>query len=70
MSILYVRDKNGNFAPMRTIKGSDGKSAYEQAVEGGYKGSLDEFIALLNGLTDEAATSEEILNALTGGSDV
>lgn len=54
MSILYLRDKNGNFVPMRTIKGSDGKSAYEQAVEGGYKGSEESFIALLNGLTAEA----------------
>ena len=54
MSILYLRDKDGKFVPMRTIKGSDGKSAYEQAVEGGYKGSEEAFIALLNGLTAEA----------------
>lgn len=66
MSILYVRDKNGNFAPIRTIKGKDGKSAYEQARDGGYKGTLDEFTALLNGLT----ASEDVLNALTGGNDL
>ena len=51
MSILYLRDQNGNFVPITTIQGKDGKSAYEQAREGGYKGTLDEFTALLNGLT-------------------
>lgn len=49
--ILRVRDENGNFIPINAIKGDRGKSAYEQAVEGGYKGTEEEFIALLNGLT-------------------
>lgn len=48
--ILRVRDENGNFIPINAIKGDRGKSAYEQAVEGGYKGTEEEFVALLNGL--------------------
>lgn len=50
-SILKVRDENGNFTDIPAIRGKDGKSAYEQAKEGGYKGTEQEFIALLNGLT-------------------
>lgn len=52
MPILQIRDENGNFIPIPAIKGTDGKSAYEQAVEGGYKGTEAEFIAMLNGLTN------------------
>lgn len=50
--ILNVRDKDGNFIPIPAIRGEAGKSAYEQAKDGGYKGTLEEFIALLNGLTN------------------
>ena len=49
--VLKIRDANGNFIPINAIRGDKGKSAYEQAVEGGYKGTEQEFIALLNGLT-------------------
>ena len=51
MPILHIRDKNGNFIPIPAISGKDGKSAYEQAKEGGFQGTEEEFIALLNGLT-------------------
>ena len=51
MPVLKIRDADGNFIPIKTIRGEDGKSAYEQAVAGGYKASEEEFIALLNGLT-------------------
>ena len=51
MGVLYIRDENGIFKAIRAIKGADGKSAYEQAKEGGYTGTEEEFIALLNGLT-------------------
>jgi hypothetical protein len=51
MPILHLRDGNGNFIPIPSLKGNDGKSAYEQAKEGGYLGTEEEFIALLNGLT-------------------
>lgn len=50
MPILYIRDGNGNFVPIPALKGKDGKSAYEQAKEGGFQGSEEEFIALLNGI--------------------
>ncbi len=49
-SVLKVRDENGNFIGIHAIRGTEGKSAYEQAVEGGYAGTEEEFIALLNGL--------------------
>ena len=51
LSVLNIRDENGNFIPIPAIRGDDGKSAYEQAKEGGYKGTEDEFIAILNGIT-------------------
>ncbi len=49
-SILKVKDKDGNWIDINVIKGEDGKSAYEQAKEGGYTGTEVEFIALLAGL--------------------
>ena len=39
MPILHIRDENGNFIPITAIRGAEGKSAYEQAKEGGYKGT-------------------------------
>ena len=51
MPILRIRDENRKFIPINAIKGDDGKSAYELAQEGGYKGTLEDFIAILNGLT-------------------
>ena len=48
MPILYVRNSEGDFIPIEAIKGA---SAYEQAKLGGYKGTEEQFIALLNGLT-------------------
>lgn len=51
MPILKIRDENGNFIPIPAIRGANGKSAFEQAKEGGYIGTEEAFIALLNGLT-------------------
>lgn len=51
MPVLYIKDKNGNFVSIPSIKGADGKSAYQQAVDGGYTGTEEEFIAVLNGFT-------------------
>lgn len=51
MPVLQIRDKNGNFIPIPSIKGVDGKSAYEQAQEGGYNGTEEDFIKILNGWT-------------------
>ena len=50
MGVLHIRDENGNFEAIRAIKGADGKSAYEQAKEGGYTGTEEEFVDFLNGL--------------------
>ena len=52
--VLKIRDGNGNLIPVNALRGdngADGKSAYEQAKEGGYDGTEKEFIDLLNGLT-------------------
>lgn len=49
--VLKIRDENGNLIPVNAIRGESGKSAYEQAQEGGYKGTEEEFVATLNGLT-------------------
>lgn len=46
-SALYIRDKDGNFIGIPAIRG---KSAYEQAQDGGFAGTEEEFIAILNGL--------------------
>lgn len=48
MPLLQIRDKDGKFVAINAI---NGKSAYEQAKEGGYSGTEEEFIVLLNGLT-------------------
>ena len=63
MPTLLIRDENGNFVPIHAIRGEDGKSAYDQAVEGGYQGSEEEFIALLGNLSAYA------INAISGESD-
>ena len=47
MPVLYIRDENGNFVPIPALRG---ESAYEQAKEGGYQGTKEEFIAFLNGV--------------------
>lgn len=59
MSVLYIRNKNGELVPVPTIRGADGspgkdgqdgqagKSAYQYAVEGGYTGTEAEFTAKL-----------------------
>lgn len=47
MPALKLKDKDGNWIPLPTIKGVDGKSAYEQAVAGGYKGTEAEFQKIL-----------------------
>ena len=51
MPILRIRDKNGEFVHIPAIKGDDGKSAYEQAVEGGFQGTEEEFVQLLASLS-------------------
>lgn len=43
-SLLKVKDSNGNIIDIPAIKG---KSAYQSAVDGGYKGTEEEFNSLL-----------------------
>lgn len=50
MPILHIRDKDGNFIPIDAIRGDRGKSAYEQAKEGGYQGTEEEFVQILGSL--------------------
>lgn len=72
MPVLYLRDENGNFVPIPAIRGANGKSAYEQAKEGGYTGTEAEFIALLgrlsayeiNALSADDDALAEMLNSL------
>ena len=50
--VLKIKDEKGNLIPINALRGA---SAYEQAVEGGYKGTKEEFLAFLNGLTKDAS---------------
>lgn len=43
MSVMYIRDKNGNLVPVPSLKGKDGKSAYAYAQDGGYTGTEAQF---------------------------
>lgn len=54
MPVLYIKDQNGNFVSIPSIQGANGKSAYQQAVDGGFMGTEDEFIAILNGILNGA----------------
>lgn len=47
MSALYIRDASGNFVSIPTIRGADGKTAYQYAQDGGYTGTEEEFAAKL-----------------------
>ena len=52
--VLKIKDAKGNPIPINAIRGEKGKDAYEQAKDGGYTGTVEQFIALLNGLTATA----------------
>lgn len=54
MYVLQIRGENGEFKPIVAIKGEAGESAYEQAKQGGFNGTKEEFIAILNGLISSA----------------
>lgn len=54
-NVLKIRDENGNFIGIPAITGTPGKSAYEQAVEGGYPGTEEEFIQTLATLAGVSA---------------
>lgn len=46
-AVLKVRDNEGNVTEITSIKGTDGKSAYQYAVDGGFEGTEEEFGSLL-----------------------
>lgn len=48
MSVLFIRDKDGNFQPIHLVRGA---GAYDLAKAGGYEGTEEEFVAVLNGVT-------------------
>ena len=50
MPVLQIKDGNGKFIPINALKGDEGKSAYDLAKEGGYKGTEAEFAELLAGI--------------------
>ena len=62
-AVLRVRDKDGNVIDIPSIKGADGKSAYQSAVDGGYKGTEEEFNSLLANI---GVTTEKSTEAITG----
>lgn len=61
MAILKIKDDTGNIIDIPAIRG---KSSYEYAQEGGFKGTEEEFKSLLGGLQDWAD------NALESSSNV
>lgn len=52
MPILRIKNSNGEWVEVPAIKGSDGKSAYEYAQQGGYVGTEDDFIEDLGKLSN------------------
>lgn len=47
MPAIKIKDKDGNWVSIPTVKGADGKSAYEAAVAAGYTGTKLQFSAFL-----------------------
>lgn len=43
MSVLHIRGEDGKFHDLVTVRGLDGKTAYEYAKDGGYAGTEEEF---------------------------
>lgn len=64
MPILRIRDENGDFQEIPYIKGTDGKTAYEIALENGYKGTEEEFA---DSLCDVYKTSKDLDTELKQG---
>ena len=49
MAVLKIRDENGNIIGIPALKGDNGKSAYEIAVDKGFEGTEEEWLESLNG---------------------
>lgn len=64
MNTVQIRNENGVFIPIRTIRGAEGKSAYKQAKEGGYTGTEEEFVQILGSLGNiNAVQATDVGNA-------
>lgn len=63
--VLKVRDANGNVVEIRAIRG---RSAYQVAVDNGFKGTEKEWLATLQAEpineADKSEVVEAVLNAL------
>ena len=57
--MIKIRNESGSVITVPTLKGVDGKSAYEYAVEAGFEGSEQDFINLLVTSTDMINTHME-----------
>lgn len=56
MSILRIKDENGNVQDVLALRGATGKSAYQSAKDGGYTGTEEEFnVKLANEYTNNSA---------------
>ncbi|MBQ3543568.1 MAG: hypothetical protein IJA34_01050 [Lachnospiraceae bacterium] len=49
MAVLKIRDENGNIIGIPALKGDNGKSAYEIAVDKGFEGTEEEWLESLKG---------------------
>ena len=47
MALMKIRQQDGSWVELPTIVGTDGKTAYQYAVEGGYTGTEEDFKAKL-----------------------
>ena len=61
---LKIRDKDGNFVGIPAISGADGKSAYQYAVDGGFRGTEEEFAMLLGSIQQLRADVARLADAL------
>lgn len=43
MGGIRIRNESGQFEDVQIFKGADGTGAYDEAVEGGYTGTKEEF---------------------------
>lgn len=68
MSILRIKDANGKIIEIPALKGDNGKSAYEIAVDKGFKGTEEEWLESLKSNVDlsEYATKEYVDTRLDG----
>lgn len=82
MSVLHIRGDDGKFYDVVTVRGQDGKTAYEYAKDGGYTGTEEEFaqklaqempdipVQSVNGQTGEVQLSAADVGALSSDTDI